>query len=83
MPCRKLALSDPDPEPKSFVKSFRFSKGEYASKLEKLIKTKYECGVVSRDDLRDGYTETLPFEALPEIITITNKMISESILMPK
>ncbi|EAA5571323.1 hypothetical protein DRG94_08835 [Escherichia coli] len=65
------------------IKSFRFSKGEHASKLEKLIKTKYECGVVSRDDLRDGYTETLPFEALPEIITITNKMISESILMPK
>ncbi|MDC3512330.1 GIY-YIG nuclease family protein [Escherichia coli] len=65
------------------IKSFRFSKGEHASKLEKLIKTKYECGVVSRDDMRDGYTETLPFEALPEIITITNKMISESILMPK
>ncbi|EHL5695776.1 hypothetical protein FTT06_023775 [Escherichia coli] len=65
------------------IKFFRFSKGEHASKLEKLIKTKYECGVVSRDDLRDGYTETLPFEALPEIITITNKMISESILMPK
>lgn len=63
------------------IKSFRFSKGEYASKLEKLIKTKYECGVVSRDDMRDGYTETLPFEALPEIITITNKMISESILV--
>lgn len=63
------------------IKSFRFSKGEHASKLEKLIKTKYECGVVSRDDMRDGYTETLPFEALPEIITITNKMISESILV--
>ncbi|HCO5149591.1 TPA: hypothetical protein N8102_002929 [Escherichia coli] len=63
------------------IKSFRFSKGEHASKLEKLIKTKYECGVVSRDDMRDGYTETLPFEALPEIITITNKMISESIIV--
>lgn len=63
------------------IKSFRFTKGEHASKLEKLIKTKYECGVVSRDDLRDGHTETLPFELLPEIITITNKMISESILI--
>lgn len=43
------------------------------------LRTKYECGVVSRDDMRDGYTETLPFEALPEIIT--NKMISESIIV--
>ncbi|EFO3944669.1 hypothetical protein DC952_03825 [Escherichia coli] len=63
------------------IKSFRFSKGEHASKLEKLIKTKYECGVVSRDDLRDGYTETLPYERLPEIITLTNNMISQSILV--
>ncbi|EIN4798227.1 hypothetical protein MW391_000728 [Shigella sonnei] len=63
------------------IKSFRFSKGEHASKLEKLIKTKYECGVVSRDDLRDGYTETLPYERLPEILTLTNNMISQSIIV--
>lgn len=63
------------------IKSFLFSKGEHASKLEKLIKTKYECGVVSRDDLRDGYTETLPYERLPEILTLTNNMISQSILV--
>ncbi|EDH8285866.1 hypothetical protein CB696_19395 [Salmonella enterica subsp. enterica serovar Livingstone] len=60
------------------VKAYRFENGVYATKLERLIKSKFKCGVVSRDDMRDGYTETLPIFYLSKVMTLTNEFISVS-----
>ncbi|EAM1281456.1 hypothetical protein H9U17_001015 [Salmonella enterica] len=60
------------------VTSYRFMNGVYADKLERLIKQRFKCGVVSRRDMRDGYTETLPIKELPNLITMTHEFVSVS-----
>ncbi|EBE4279877.1 GIY-YIG nuclease family protein [Salmonella enterica subsp. enterica] len=60
------------------VTSYRFVNGEYADKLERLIKKRFKCGVVNRRDMRDGYTETLPINELSKLITMTHEFVSVS-----
>ncbi|EEL0007023.1 GIY-YIG nuclease family protein [Salmonella enterica] len=60
------------------VTSYRFVNGEYADKLERLIKKRFKCGVVNRLDMRDGYTETLPINELSKLITMTHEFVSVS-----
>ncbi len=60
------------------VTSYRFMNGVYADKLERLIKQRFKCGVVSRRDMRDGYTETLPIKELSNLITMTHEFVSVS-----
>lgn len=60
------------------VTSYRFVNGEYADKLERLIKKRFKCGVVNRRDMLDGYTETLPINELSKLITMTHEFVSVS-----
>ncbi|EHH6189131.1 GIY-YIG nuclease family protein [Salmonella enterica] len=60
------------------VTSYRFVNGEYADKLERLIKKRFKCGVVSRRDMRDGYTETLPIGELSRLMSLTHEFVSVS-----
>lgn len=56
--------------------SYRFSDGEIPLKIEGIIKNTINVGVLSKNQLPNGYTETFSVEDLPEFMYIIREYLN-------
>ena len=60
------------------IRTYSFNDGTTPQALEKLLHATFETGVVSKNDLPDGYTETINGVYLNEVIRLVESKLCDT-----